>query len=65
MVASFLISTVGFGFFLYGKKQMRVPQLVVGIAMMVYPYVITDSFWVVGIAMALVLGLWIAVRAGE
>jgi len=65
MVASFLVSTFGFGFFLYGKKQQRLPQLAVGMAMMVYPYAVTDSVWVLGIATALLLGLWIAVRSGH
>jgi hypothetical protein len=64
MVASFLISTFGFGFFLYGKKQVRVPHLVVGIAMMAYPYVVTGTAAILGIAAALVLALWVAVRVG-
>ena len=37
MVASLIVGSLGFGLFLYGKKQVRVPQLAVGIAMMTYP----------------------------
>lgn len=64
MLASFLVSTLGFGFFLYGKKQLRTPQLVTGITLMVYPYFIGSPAWVLGVGAALVLGLWLAVRAG-
>lgn len=64
LIASFLISTVGFGFFLYGKKSTRLPQLVTGVAMMVYPYFIASTFWMVGIAVVLVVALWLAVRSG-
>ena len=42
MLAGLLVSTVGFGLFLYGKKQTRFPQLIAGIAMMVYPAFVTS-----------------------
>jgi hypothetical protein len=35
-----LFSSIGLGFFLYGKKQRAVVPLVCGIALMVYPYFI-------------------------
>jgi hypothetical protein len=55
---------VGFGIFIYGKKQLRIPQLVVGLALMVYPYFVASPGWMLGIGSALMLGLWLAVRAG-
>jgi hypothetical protein len=35
---SIIPSSVGMGLFIYGKKQSRMPQLLAGIALMVYPY---------------------------
>jgi hypothetical protein len=59
-----LVSTIGFGIFLYGKKQVRVPQLATGIALMVYPYFVGSAALMIGIGAVLVAGLWLAVRAG-
>ncbi|MDP3274944.1 MAG: hypothetical protein Q8Q09_07070 [Deltaproteobacteria bacterium] len=53
LIASFFISTVGLSFFIYGKKQRRVPQLVSGLAMMVFPYFVTNvpAMLVIGAAL--------------
>jgi hypothetical protein len=64
LFASLLVSSVGFGFFLYGKKQTRMPQLVVGLVMTAFPYFITDPLLVCGLGAALVLGLYLSLRAG-
>jgi len=40
-----VIGLVGFGLFLYGKKQQRIPQLGVGLALMVYPYFVPSAVW--------------------
>ena len=62
--AALFVSTVGFGIFVYGKKQMRFPQLLTGIALMLFPYLIGGSARILGLGAALIVGLWIAVRAG-
>ena len=49
-VGSMLVSGVGLVFFNHGRKKTKSLFLVVGIVMMVYPYFITDFFWMVGIA---------------
>jgi hypothetical protein len=61
---SFLIGSVGFGFFIYGKKQSRLPQLIAGLLMMVYPYFTetVTSTLVVGANVG--AGLWFAVWMG-
>lgn len=64
LFASLLVSSVGFGLFLYGKKQVRPPQLVTGLTLMIYPYFVADSGLMLGIAAGLVVALWLAVRAG-
>jgi len=64
LFTSLIVSTIGFGFFRYGKKTERLPQLAAGLAMMVYPYFVASAAWSLGIFGALVLGLTLLVRAG-
>lgn len=64
LFASLLVSAVGFGLFLYGKKQARLPQLITGIALMIFPYLVAGPEWILGIGAALGAGLWLALRAG-
>jgi hypothetical protein len=64
LFASLVVSTVGFGFFLYGKKASRPPQLVVGLVLMLFPYFIDGAWWQVGIASGVLGGLVVALRAG-
>ena len=62
---SLLTGGLGMGLFLYGKREDRWPQLVVGLLFMVYPYFTgtVTSLVVVG---ALLLGvLWYLVRTGR
>ena len=64
MLASLLVSSVGFGLFIYGKKQERIPQLIAGLAMMIYPAFVSSPVLMLAIGVALVGGVWFAVRAG-
>lgn len=61
---SMIIGSIGFGLFIYGKKQARWPQLVVGLTMLVYPYFTATVGPLLGVAVALVAALWWAVRLG-
>ena len=62
---SLLISSVGVGFFIYGKKQTRVPQLVAGVLLLVYPYFVADTWIMLGIAVAILAALWLTLRFGS
>ncbi len=64
LFASLLVSSLGFGLFIYGKKQVRGPQLIVGLVMMAYPYVISDPLVMCGVAVGLIVGLVGALRMG-
>jgi len=64
LFASMLIGTVGFGLFLFGKKQQRIPQLVCGVVFMVYPYFVPGALLSSLIAVALLGVLWLAVKQG-
>ena len=64
LLASLLVSSIGFVAFMYGKKQSRVPQMVVGVLMMAYPYFVTNVALMLGVAVVLLAALWGAVRLG-
>lgn len=51
-----LFGAVGFGYFLYGKKQRAAVPLLSGLALMVVPYFISNSWALalVGVALAAV-----------
>ncbi|MBK7643822.1 MAG: hypothetical protein IPJ19_12380 [Planctomycetes bacterium] len=63
LMTSMLVGTVGGGFFLYGKKQSRLPQMLTGLLIGADSFV-SDPLWMcVGAGVVLVL-LWGALRAG-
>ena len=64
LVLSLLIGSVGTGLFIYGKRQTRVPQLVVGLALMIYPYFVPNLWAMGGVAVGLGAALWGALRMG-
>ena len=49
-----LFGSVGFGYFLYGKRQAAIVPLVCGVALMIFPYFVSNVLIlvVVGIALA-------------
>ncbi len=61
---SLIISGVGLALFIYGKKQGRIPQLVAGLILMVYTYVVTSTLWMLVIAAVILGALWWVVRMG-
>ncbi len=64
LFTSLFVSTIGFGYFRYGKQAERLPQLAAGLAMMVYPYFVDSAGWSLGICAAMIAGLALLVRAG-
>lgn len=55
---------IGFVLFTYGKKQERWLYLTAGLLLMVYPYLATTVTSLIVVGMAIVCGLWFAVRLG-
>jgi hypothetical protein len=45
---------IGLGFFVYGRKQRRVVPLFCGLALMIFPYFVSNSVLVVAIGVALI-----------
>ena len=50
-----LFSSVGLGFFLYGKKQKAVVPLVCGLLLMVLPYFVSNVMLLVAASVALIV----------
>ena len=64
LLASLLVSSIGFVLFVYGKKMARLPQLAVGMLLMVFPYFVSGALWILLIGAALLLLLWVGARSG-
>jgi len=45
---------IGFGFFLYGKKQHNATPLLTGITLMILPYFVTNIYLLCGVGIALI-----------
>ena len=59
LFAAILFSTIGFAAFVYGKKSMRVGSMVLGVALMVYPYFISELWLVYALGCALCVALYV------
>jgi hypothetical protein len=52
---SLLFSSIGLGFFIYGKKQKAVVPLFCGLGLMIYPYFVSSTILLVAIGAALIV----------
>ena len=50
-----LFSSIGLGFFLYGRKQRAIVPLVCGLALMIFPYFVANTVVLVAVGVALVV----------
>ena len=64
LFAGLLVSTIGFGLFLYGKRATRFPQLLTGLALMGFPLFVHGAVATLAIGASLVAGMWVYVRLG-
>jgi hypothetical protein len=64
IIASLIVSAIGFVLLHYGRKMARIPQLVVGLAMLIYPYFVPGALANALVAVGLLAVLWLAVRFG-
>ncbi|HVC21156.1 MAG TPA: hypothetical protein VNE16_13840 [Vicinamibacterales bacterium] len=61
---SLVIGLVGLALFTYGKKQGRMPQLIAGLALMVYPYFVYSFVGMLIVGLGIVAACWGALRLG-
>ncbi len=54
IVLGLFIGLVGFALVTYGRKEMRVPHIVVGVILLVYPYFIGNWIAILAIAAFLI-----------
>jgi hypothetical protein len=64
ILLSIVFSSAGFVCFMYGKRQGRIPQLVAGVTLMLYPYFVSNLVWMSAIGVAILGLMWLAVRLG-
>lgn len=48
-----LFGSIGLGFFIYGKRQGVLMPLICGVALMIYPYFLSNTWLLLGIGIAL------------
>jgi hypothetical protein len=64
LLASMLVSGIGYVAFKYGRSQERFPQVAVGFTMMAFPYFVSNVWLMFGIAAALLALLFALVKLG-
>ncbi len=64
LLLSLAVSSVGFVFFGYGKRQGRLPQMATGILLMIYPYFVSNLALMALVFVAIVGLFWLAIRLG-
>lgn len=50
---SVLFGAIGFGFFMYGKKQRSISPLLAGLGLMIFPYFVSNAWVMVLVGAAL------------
>lgn len=64
LLASLLISSIGFVLLSYGRKMSRPPQIIAGLLLLLYPYFVPSVTVMLVIAAALLGALWLALQRG-
>jgi hypothetical protein len=64
LLASLVVSGVGFVLFSYGKKMRRFPHAAIGLVMLIYPYFVSSIPLMLGLVPALLALLWVLTRLG-
>lgn len=58
LFVSMVVSAIGFGAFLYGKKRPDPKALLIGICMMLSTYLVTNTIMLLGVSGVLLAGLF-------
>jgi hypothetical protein len=64
LFASLFVGSVGYVAFAYGRRQRRLPQLLTGLTLMIFPYFVDGVLLMLLVAAALVALMWLAVKLG-
>jgi hypothetical protein len=58
LLGSILFGAVGLGAFIYGKRMVLYKPMVIGVALMAYPYFVPETWLIYTIGCVLCLGLY-------
>ena len=50
-----IISTVGVGYMMYGRRQSKLVPVIVGVVLCIYPYFVEDWVWLTVIGVPLLV----------
>ena len=64
LFVGFLMSLIGVGLLMYGRREGRVPHMVVGLVLVVAPYVVGGVPIEIGLTVLLLAGLALFSRLG-
>jgi len=59
LLGSLLFGAIGLGAFMYGKRMVRYSPMIIGIALMAYPYFVPQTWLLYTLGCALCLGLYL------
>ena len=59
LMVAVLFSSIGAGYFVYGKKQRQVVPLLTGLALCVYPYCLSNGYAIVVVGILLTAVPWL------
>lgn len=64
LLSSLCVGSVGVGFFVYGRKQARLPQFLAGVALLAESSFVPSVAWMLALAALILAVLWGALRVG-
>jgi hypothetical protein len=64
LLAELVVSGIGMVLLMYGRKQARIPHLIAGLVLLVYPYFVSGLAMLVAVGAIVIAGLWFMVRQG-
>lgn len=64
LLASLFVSLIGGALLVYGRKQVRLPHMLCGLVLAIFPYFVPGALPILGVAAGLLAALALAVRLG-
>ena len=53
-----LFGSIGLGYFMYGKRQAAVMPMLCGAGLMVFPYFVSSTLWLIVVGAGLTIAPW-------
>ncbi len=55
LILGLIFSSIGIGYFIYGRKQSNIVARYCGLALLLYPYLVTDTLTMVAVGIGLMV----------